>query len=145
MATTTIRNDAVAGLYGLLTGFSAANSGALNGVFRSRPAAFGDRPLAFVGPRPETIVHTGQVLFQRNPRFSCVFVWASGADQRELADVRDDIVDAFVGYAMGLPHAVSNQTTCSPTGVEDVELELDGAFYPASIVSFEVFALEGSL
>lgn len=145
MVATTIRNDAVAGLYGLLTGFQAANPTMLNSAFRSRPAALGDRPLAFVGPRPEQINHTGQVLFQRMPRFSVVFVWASGADQRELADVRDDVIDAFIGYAMERPHAVSNQTTCSPIGVEDVELDLDGAFYPASIVTFEVFALEGSL
>ena len=141
----TLRNDLVAGLYGLLTGFLAANPTSLNSVYRSRPASLGDRPLAFVGLRNERINHTGQVLFQRQPTPNVAFVWASGADQRELADVRDDVVDAFVTYAIARPHAISNQTTCSPTGVEDVELEMDGAFYPASIVTFEVFGLEGSL
>lgn len=145
MVTTTIRNDFVAGLYGLLTGFQTANPTMILDAFRSRPASFGGRPLAYVGTRNETIRHTGQVLFQRDPKPNVVFVWAAGADQREIADVRDDVVDAFVGYAMGRPHAISNQTTCSPVGVEDVELEMDGAFYPASVVTFEVFSLEGSL
>lgn len=143
MVTTTHRNDIVTGLKAMLDAFAAANPTYLNGTFRSRPASMGDRPLAFIGPRNETINNEG-VIFQRDIPGQVVFVWAPSADQRELADVRDDIVDAFVGYARERPHAISNQTACGPARVEDVELELDGAFYPASIVSFVIWHQQAS-
>lgn len=143
MVTTTLRNDGVAGLKTMLDDFSAANAGMLNGTYRSRPASMGDRPLAFVGPRPEQIANEG-LLFLRTPDFNVVFVWASGADQREIADVRDDVIDAFIGFARERPHAFGNNVSCGPSRVEDVELELDGAFYPASIVSFVTWHQQGS-
>ena len=58
-------------------------------------------------------------------------------------DAMDDLVDAFITYANARPHAVSNQTVCVPTAVEDVELEAEGTFYPAAIVTFGTIALEG--
>lgn len=143
---TTFRSDVAAGLYAMLVGFQAANAGMVNAVFRSRPASFGDRPLAYVGPRNEDVNHTGNVLFQRRMTPTVAFLWAPSADQRELADVRDDVVDAFLAYALARPHAISNTTVTSPTRVEDVELELDGTFYPASIVTFgDSLSLEGQL
>lgn len=144
MGNPTLRNDIASGLKALLDAFSAANTGYLNGTYRSRPASMGNRPLAFVGPRNETVLFTGGSIFQRNPTPSVWFVWASSANQQEIADVRDDVIDAFLQYAGVRPHAVSNDTTVSPTGVEDVEVELDGAFYPASVVTFTVFAMGGT-
>lgn len=144
---TTFRADVRAGGYGLLTGFVAANPTYHIAAYRYRPDQFGDRPLAFVQINGETINHTGTTLFQRTMSgFSVVFVWASGADHKELGAIRDVVIDAFVTYGMAHVHAISNQTVTSPTGVEDVELEMDGAFYPASIVTFgDTLSLEGSL
>ncbi len=71
-----------------------------------------------------------------------VFVWAWG-DEMEIADVRDDVVDAFLDYATARPHAISSQTVCVVRGVEDVELEAEGTFYPAAVVTFDTIALEG--
>ena len=134
MPTTTFRSDVAAGLYALAAGFQAANPTMLHNAYRARPATFSDRPLAFVGPRTETIVHTNQIR-QRSMRPTIVLVWAYN-DELEVADVRDDVVDAFLDYATARPHAISSNTVTAPTGVEDVELEMDGAFYPASIVTF---------
>lgn len=56
------------------------------------------------------------------------------------------MIDAFLDYASARPHAITNSTVTSPTAVEDVELEMDGAAYPASIVTFgETLILEGRL
>lgn len=143
---TTFRADARAGAYGLLTGFAAANASFGLSCYPYRPAAFGNRPLAYVGSLDEQINHTGTTLYQRTLSPEYVFVWAPASSPDEIADVRDDVIDAFIGYAMARPHAVSNQTVSTPTRVQDVELELDGAFYPASIVtSGDTLALEGSL
>lgn len=143
--TTTFRADTRQGAYDLLAAFAAANPTFTLACYRSRPAAFGDRPLAYVGDLDEQINHTGTSLYQRTLSPQFVFVWASSADRAELADVRDDVVDAFIAYAMAHPHAISNRTVTTPTRVQDVELELDGAFYPASIVTNgDTLALEGS-
>jgi hypothetical protein len=141
----TFRADVRDGAKALLDAFAAANASYNLATYRVRPAAFGNRPLAYVGAMDETINHTGQSLYQRTLSPEFVFVWASSADRLELADIRDDIVDAFITYAMARPHAVSNQTVTTPTRVQDVELELDGAFYPASIITHgDTLALEGS-
>jgi hypothetical protein len=146
---TTFRADVRAGAYALLEAFVADYATANPALapiraYRTRPGQFGDRPLAYVGALDEDINHTGTTLYQRTLSPEFVFVWAPDADG--LADIRDDLIDDFIGYAMARPHAVSNQTVTSPTRVRDVELELDGAFYPASIVTNgDTLALEGSL
>lgn len=141
---TSFRSDARAGIYGLLTGFITANPTMLNSAHKTRPRSMGDRPLAFVGPLPEAILHT-QGTRQRTMAPTVVMVWAWN-DETETADIRDDVIDAFLDYASARPHAISNSTVTSPTAVEDVELEMDGAPYPASIVTFgETLVLEGRL
>lgn len=143
--TTTFRSDARAGAYALLVAFAAANPSFTLACYRYRPVSFGNRPLAYVGSLDEVINHTGTSLFQRTLGVEYVFVWASSADAGELADARDDVIDAFIAYGMANVHAISDRTVTSPTRVQDVELELDGAFYPASIVtSGDTLALEGS-
>jgi hypothetical protein len=143
---TTFRADVRTGALGLLTGFAAANTGYNLACYAYRPAAFGNRPLAYVDSLDETINHTGTTLYQRTlDGFQLVFVWAPQTSPDEIAPVRDQIIDAYIGYAMARPHAISNFTVTSPTRVQEVELELDGAFYPASIVTHgDTLALEGS-
>lgn len=141
----TFRADVRAGAAQLLSDFAAANTSLNLTTYPVRPSAFGNRPLAYVGALDEAINHTGTSLYQRTLSPEFVFVWASSADRGLLADVRDDCIDAFITYAMARPHAVSNLTVTTPTRVQDVELELDGAFYPASIVTNgDTLALEGS-
>lgn len=141
--TTTFRADVRAGIYGLVSGFASANPSFGLSAYRYRPTSFGDRPLVFVASLNESMTHDAS-LRQRTMTPTAVFLWAPSEASDELADDRDDVIDAFLDYASARPHAISNQTVTSPTSVEDVELELDGAFYPASIVSFgQTLALEG--
>lgn len=143
MTTTTLRSDMVEGLHTMLQTFAAANPTYLKGVYRSRPASFGDRPLAFVGPRNESISNES-LLFLRSPELTAVFLWSPSANQRELAEVRDDIIDAFIGYARDRPHMIGNTVSSGPSGVQDIEIDLDGSFYPATVVSFVVWHQQGS-
>ena len=131
----TFRSDAVAGMYTLLSNFSAANVGMLHSVHRSRPKNLADRPLAYIGPRPETLEHSVGI-HRRTFAFTVVIVYAPKDHSDEMADVRDDVVDAFLEYASSRPHAISNRTLVEPRATEDVELELDGQFYPATVVTF---------
>jgi hypothetical protein len=129
------RSDLAGGLYTLLTGFQAANSGMLDGAFRSRPKHFGTRPLAYVGSRNEALEHTVGI-HRRTVTPTVVIVYAAKDYSEEMADVRDDVVDAFLEYASDRPHAISNTTLVEPRATEDVELEIDGAFYPATVITF---------
>lgn len=140
---TTFRSDVRDGIYTLLTGFQTANPTLIQHTYRRRPGSFPDKLSAFVGPMPETIAHTGGSLSQRTMTPSVVLVMKLTEPNHEQSDEMDDLVDSFVTYANARPHAVSNQTVVVPTSVEDVELESEGTFYPAAIVSFSSVALEG--
>lgn len=129
------RNDVAAGLYALLAAFQTANAGMLDAVYRSRPRQFGSRPLAFVGSRNEALQHTTGI-HRRTVAPTVVVVYAAKDYSEEMADVRDDVVDAFLEYASSRPHAITARTLVEPRATEDVELELDGVFYPATIVTF---------
>lgn len=139
---TTFRSDTRDGVYGLLTGFKAANPTLLEHVYRRRPGSFPDNRTGFVGSMPETM-EPRTLLSQRNMTPSVVFVMKLTEPAHEQADAMDDLVDAFITYANARPHAISNQTVCVPRGVEDVELEAEGTPYPAAIVTFDTIALEG--
>lgn len=139
---TTFRSDVRDGIYGLLTGFAAANPTLVHHTYRRRPATFPDKYSGFVGPMPETVRHTG--LSQRTITPSVVFVMKFTEPSHQQSDAMDELIDAFVTYANARPHAVSNQTVVYPTTVEDVELEEGpNVLYPAAIVTFTTIALEG--
>lgn len=142
---TTFRSDVRDGIYGLLTGFQAANPTLIHHVYRRRPGSFPDRYSGYVGSMPETVAHTGGSLSQRTMTPNVVLVMKLTEPSHEQSDAMDDLVDAFITYANARPHAVSNQTVVVPTGVEDVELEAEGTFYPAAIVTFSSIALEGAI
>lgn len=131
----TFRSDMVAGLYSLLQAFQAANPTMLHGVYRSRPRNMANRPLAFIGPRPEALQHTTGI-HRRTVSPAVLIVYAPKDLGEEMDDVRDDIVDAFLEYASSRPHAVSNRTLIEPRSAEDVEIAVDGVTYPATAVSF---------
>lgn len=131
----TFRNDLVAQLWAMLQAFQVANPTLLHAVFRSRPKSLADRPLGFVGSRNEALVHT-QGIHRRTVSPSIVLVYASRDYSDEVADVQDDVVDAFLEYASSRPHQISGTTLVEPRTTEDVELELDGAFYPATVIGF---------
>lgn len=140
---TTFRSDVRDGIYALLMGFQSANPTLVEHTYRRRPGSFPDKRTAYVGSMPEVIAHTGGSLSQRTMTPTVVLVMKLSEPPSETADSMDDLVDGFITYANARPHAVSNQTVCMPTGVEDVELEAEGTFYPAAVVTFGSIALEG--
>lgn len=142
---TTFRSDVRDGIYILLTGYQAANPTLIQHTYRRRPGSFPDKLSAYVGSMPESIAHTGGSLSQRTMTPTIVLVMRLSEPSHEQSDAMDDLVDGFVTYATARPHAVSNQTVCVPTGVEDVEIDSEGTLYPAAVVTFSTIALEGAL
>lgn len=140
---TSFRSDTRDGLYTLLTGFQTANPTILHHTYRRRPGSFPDKYTGFVGSLPETL-EPNTLLSQRNIAPSVVFVMKLTEPSHEQSDQMDDLVDAFITYANARPHAISNNTVLRVRGVEDVELEAEGTFYPAAIVTFASLALEGT-
>lgn len=131
----TFRNDVVAQLWAMLQAFQTANPAMFHNVYRSRPKSFADRPFAFVGSRNEALAHTTGI-HRRTVAPTIVVVYRPQDLSEEMADVRDDVVDAFLEYSSDRPHQVSGQTLVEPRSTEDVELEVDAAFYPATVISF---------
>lgn len=129
------RSDMVAQLWSMLQGFQTANPTLLHNVYRSTPKAFSDRPLAYVGSRNEALEHSVGI-HRRTVNPTLVVVYATKDYGDEMADVQDDLVDALLEYASSRPHQVSGQTLVEPRTTEDVELERDGAFFPATVISF---------
>jgi hypothetical protein len=143
MADTTFRADLRDGIYGLLSEYHTANPGDLNVVYRTAPMNYGSRPFAFIRRVTEVIPAIGgRQVWNRNLTVQVAFVWAM-TDDGEMADVRDDIVDGFLDYAVRHPHAASSNTLTEPRGTDDVELSFDGAYYPATVVSFIGASQEG--
>lgn len=139
---TTFRSDVRDGVYGLLEDFQTANPSTLAHIYRRRPGSFPDKVSGFVGSMPEESNPNTQ-LSQRNMTPSVVFVMKLSEPSHEQSDAMDDLVDAFWTYANARPHAVSSNTVCVPRSAEDIELESEGTFYPATVVTFATIALEG--
>ena len=142
MPTTTFRADLRDGVYGLLSDWHAANPTRLNVVYRATPLNFDSRPFAFIRKVTEVVPPLRSGVWLRQLTVQVAFVWAI-TDDGEMADVRDDVVDGFLDYAVRHPHAASSNTLTEPRGTDDVELSFDGAYYPATVVSFLGAAQEG--
>lgn len=140
---TSWRSDVAAGLFTMLTDFRTANPTYLHNVYRSRPKTFNDRPLAFVGSRNEPLIEHTSGIRRRTSTPQVVIVYAARDYTDEMADIRDDVVDAFLDFATARPHAISATTLVEPRATEDVELALDDAYYPATVVTFAAVIQEG--
>lgn len=132
---TSFRSDVRGGLYTLLTGFQTANPTLIEHTYRRRPGSFPDKRTGYVGSMNESIRHDSGIR-QRTMVPTVVLVLKLSEPSSETADAMDDLVDAFLDYCSARPHAISDNTVTAPTSVEDVELEAEGAFYPAVVVSF---------
>lgn len=142
---TTFRADTRDGLYGLLTGFRTANPTLLINVHRRRPGSFTDEATGYVGSMNETIRHDAGIR-ARSLAPTIVLVLRQSEPASETADDMDTLVDAFLDYCTARPHAISDGTVTAPTSVEDVELDAEGTFYPAVIVTFgDTLIQEGRL
>ncbi len=129
----TFRVDLVAALYALLAAYQTANSTKLRKVYRTRPAAFGELPAAFVGPRTEAITHT-QGTRERliDPTVVVVDTFTDNVETGDRMDVlMDDLVDVFTAGVRQIGNAL-----IEPTSVDSGELEASGAIYRAETIHF---------
>lgn len=142
---TTFRAATRTGLYGLLTGFQTANPTLLIHTYRRRPGSFTDESTGYVGSMNESIRHDAGIR-ARSLAPTIVLVLRQSEPSSETADEMDTLVDAFLDYCSARPHAINNDSVTAPTSVEDVELDAEGTFYPAVIVTFgDTLIQEGRL
>lgn len=132
--TTTFRKDTRAGLYGLLTGFKAANPSMLGSALTARPEGFtGDYPIGFVESQPEQISHTAGVRTRlMTPTISIVAEKALNAEEQDAFDL---IVDAFLDYCTANPHIVTG-TIWDRMAVEDYDEAIGEQYRPAVRFTF---------
>lgn len=129
----TFRADLVDALYDLLVAYQTANPTLLRKVYRTRPAAFGELPAAFVGPRNETITHTAGTRERAiDPSVIVVDTFTDNVETGDRMDIlMDDLVDVFTAGVRQLGNAI-----IEPTGVLPGELEASGAIYRAETIQF---------
>lgn len=138
--TTTFRTDARAGLYALLTGFSAANPSMLTGTFTVRPEGFtGDYPIGFVDLLSETVTHTSGVR-TRTMTPSVVIVGESRLNAEHVAQF-DVIADTFLDYATAVPHIVTG-TIWDRMSVEDYDETIGEQLRPAVRFTFANLSIQ---
>lgn len=139
MPPTTARNDIRSGLYAYLVALKVANATMFAGdVYRVRPGSFVP-PCAYVGNLNEQIDQDTQT---RTRNFSPEVVLVQRLiSPGETADAMDDMVDVYVDYVTDNPHMGGG--IIEPISVRDVELDLGGTLYSASVVGHRVHIMEG--
>lgn len=137
--TTSARQDVRAGLKSYLDAFKAANSALVAGdVHRVRPGSI-VAPGAYVGNLNEVIQQDTQT---RRRLFAPEVVLVQRLiTPGEAADGIDDMVDIYVDYVTDNPHMGGG--IIEPTSVRDIELDLNGTLYSASVVGHRVNIMEG--
>ncbi len=120
--------------------YSTANPTLLRKVESARPAGFGELPLAFVGTRNESMLLPGGDIWQRTIR-PVLYVVNNAPDNIEAAERMDDLADALLAAYVAAYHQVSGSTLLTPTGVEDIELEVGTVSYPGFAISFEALEI----
>lgn len=141
MSASTARNDVRAGLYSFLTTLKAANTAMFAGdVHRVRPGSLVP-PCAYVGNLNEVIDQDAQT---RTRLFNAEVVLVQRLiSPGETADAMDDMVDKYVDHVTDNPHLGGG--IIEPVSVRDVELDLGGTLYSASVVGHRVSIMEGRL
>jgi|SRR3990172_8330300 len=139
MPATTARNDLRAGLYAYLVALKAANAAMFAGdVHKVRPGSLVP-PCAYVGNLNESINQDTQT---RTRDFTPEVVLVQRLiSPTETVDAMDDMVDVYVDYITDNPHMGGG--IIEPTSVRDVELDLGGTLYSASVVSHKLHIMEG--
>lgn len=100
----------------LLSGYKAANNGALRQIYPGRPLSV-FAPSAFIDSVTESIDYTPAGM-QRTPEVSVRFV--QGAfDSEDTVDDQDSLVDGFIEYVAANRHAAGPNTLMLVSAVDD--------------------------
>jgi hypothetical protein len=137
----TFRSDVATAIQSVAQTYATANPTLLKKVTRARPAGFGNTPHAYVGSRPESIVHT-EGLRRRTINPQLVVVSAFTDNEQDM-DAMDDLADALLDAYTAAPHAISGSTLLEPIGIEDVEDQVGTVSYPGFAITFRAIIQQG--
>lgn len=121
---TSFRSDIVAAIRAVLVARQAASPTLLRAVFTSRPGAFGETPLAYIGGRDERITFAGQTRTRTFSGLTAVVV-DSLPDASEEADRMDDLIDLLVDDFTAAVRVGGG--LLQVTSVSDADIVLNGA------------------
>ena len=142
---TTFRTDVVAGLKDVLDDFTgAANAFTLVATYTTRPASFArPTPFAFIGIRPETVVHdVGTRTRTMQPTVTIVVQLVDNPTTMARLDRLIDLLhDAFTGR----PHLAGNATIWKGglTVSDEFVAEGDSIFQAVTFTFLDVSTQEG--
>lgn len=123
MAVTTFRSDLVAAHLAILAEQVTASPTLLKKVYSARPGAYNELPLAFIGPRPETIEHDSGNRMRTIP----LEVWvvdSYAGDNSQTGDRLDQLVDLLMdrydlpANVQRVPSAIIELTSIDETDIE---------------------------
>jgi hypothetical protein len=140
--TTTWRQDAVNAIVAILQDEATANPTLLRKVYSSRPGSFGETPVAYVGPRSESIAHDSGT---RTRTFDGLTVTIVDQTGDLLDNLVDNLVDRFDLF--GNVQRVGS-SIIELASVSDVDISVDGPdksiLYRGVVFSFgRTFKMEG--
>ena len=136
----TTRSDLRANLFSTVDAWRATWNAAqtverqqIHQSYRARPASF-HPPLIYIGAISETLQHSAGVR-QRLQTVQVALVRGL-YDNAETMEWLDDATDSLLDYLSDRPHAIDNATVITPTGTEDVELDLGGGtIYATTLIT----------
>jgi len=139
MPATTARADLRDGLFAYLVALKAANAAMFAGdVHPVRPGSLVP-PCAYVGRLDEVIDQDAQT---RTRLFSAEVVLVQRLiSPGETGPAMDDMVDTYLDYVTDNPHMAGG--VIEPKSVRDIELDLGGTIYSASVVGHRLNVMEG--
>lgn len=139
MPPTTARADLRDGLYAYLVAVKAANATMFAGdVYKVRPGALVP-PGGYVGNLNEVIDQDTQT---RTRLFTADVVLVQRLiSPSETGQAMDDMVDVWLDYVTDNPHMAGG--IIEPKSVRDIELDLGGTIYSASVVGHRLNVMEG--
>ena len=137
------RAQSVTGIYGTLTDFATANPTMLAAVYVARPrgAVASALPHAYIGDRPESIVHANQIR-QRALAVSVVLV-DSVPDNAEALVRMDQLIDGLVDAFTRDYHSASGYSITVETGSIQIPDEEPGASLYAEVLTISSTIGEG--
>jgi hypothetical protein len=138
---TTFRVDVVTGIVSTLNTYKSSNPTLLRDVHTARPAHIGETPVAWLGNRNETEVHTTGL---RDRVISVDVVVADVVPDNEQAAGRMDILwDALADAFTAAPHLVSSSSVAEVTTIAEGEVDYGGVPYRVLIFTVQAIKSEG--
>jgi hypothetical protein len=145
---TTFRQDVVAALVVILRAQATATPTLLRKVWTSRPGTYNELPLAYIGPRDETITWDAGTRTRTMDGMTVIVVDNFVSDAGQVGDRMDELVDLLVDRFNTQTSAAVPSAIIELVGTTDTEVVVENTpaaptYYRACILTFRNRKWEG--